>query len=188
MSLGPARHLGQDIWFRYLAPSCLTQGVALDRNSFLGDTENDVWPKLNWLPPSVVLGKCSFILPPKNRIHVSVFQSSQSRSLYHDLCLDSVFKSSQSQRLYHDLSLVRWYAFLSRTALDQKAYHLTLLKTWLFGSEAAQTKRSIFEQSQVIRKMISSPNYLDCPHWLVSQVLEIDFRSGVVFVWVPILT
>ena len=90
MSLGQARHLGRDIWFRYPDPSCLTQGVALDRNSFLGDTENDVWPKLNWLPPSVVLGKCSFILPPKNRIHVSVFKSSESQSLYHDLCLDSV--------------------------------------------------------------------------------------------------
>ena len=68
----------------------LTQGVALDQNSFLGDTENDVWPKLNWLPPSVVLGKCLFILSPKNCIHVSVFKSSQSQSLYHDLCLDSV--------------------------------------------------------------------------------------------------
>ena len=40
----------------------LTQGVALDQNSFLGDTENDVWPKLSWLPPSIVPGKCSFIL------------------------------------------------------------------------------------------------------------------------------
>ena len=39
----------------------LTQGVALDQNSFLGDTENDVWPKLSWLPLSVVPGKCSFI-------------------------------------------------------------------------------------------------------------------------------
>ena len=36
--------------------------------------------------------------------------------------------------------------------------------------------------------MISSPNYIDCPHWLVSQVLEIDFGSGAVFAQVPILT
>ena len=53
MTFFPARHLGQDIWFRYLDPSCLTQGVALDRNSFLGDTENDIWPKPNWLHPLV---------------------------------------------------------------------------------------------------------------------------------------
>ena len=104
MSLGQARHLGRDIWFRYPDPSCLTQGVALDRNSFLGDTENDVWPKLNWLPPSVVLGKCSFILPPKNRIHVSVFKSSQSQSLYHDLCLDSVENGISGFRLRFTIS------------------------------------------------------------------------------------
>ena len=35
----------------------LTQGVALDQNSFLGDTENDVWPKLSWLPPLVGISR-----------------------------------------------------------------------------------------------------------------------------------
>ena len=32
-------------------------------------------------------------------------------------------------------------------------------------------KRSGFEQSQVIRKIFKRPNNVDCPHWLVSQVL-----------------
>ena len=46
------------------------------------------------------------------------------------------------------------------------------------------TKRSRFEQSYVIRKMFKRPNDVDCPHWLVSQVLGL-VRA---VLGVPILT
>ena len=46
------------------------------------------------------------------------------------------------------------------------------------------TKRSSFEQSYVIRKMFKRPNNVDCPHWLVSQVLGLIRHV----LGVPILT